>query len=92
MCQKEKQPLSQNTILRIWIKLQIWLTMYVNATVPFVHIKVKMQVLCIYKQAKKEQVNRKGNWNEQTNEYTNKRSRRPLKTMKYIQSVNEKSN
>ena len=51
-----------------------------------------MQVLCIYKQAKKEQVNRKGNGNEQTNEYTNKRSRRPLKTMKYIQGVNEKSN
>ena len=54
MRQKEKQPLSQTKMFRIWIKLWIWLTMYVNVTVPFVHIKVQMQVLCIYKQAKKK--------------------------------------
>ena len=63
--------------------------MYVDATMPFVHIKVQMQVLCMYKQVKK---NRKGNRNEQTNEHTNKRFRRLLKTLKYIQGVNEKSN
>ena len=92
MRRKEKQPLSQNKMLRISIKLRIWLTMYVDATMPFVHIKVQMQVLCMYKQVKKKQVNRKGNWNEQTNEHTNKRFSRLLKTMKYIQGVNEKSN
>ena len=27
--------------------------MYVDATMPFVHIKVQMQVLCMYKQVKK---------------------------------------
>ena len=34
---------------------------YVNVTVLFVHIKVQIQVLCIYKQAKKEKVNKEGN-------------------------------
>ena len=59
--------------------------------------------ICTYKSAnagfmyvqagkKKQQVNRKGNRNEQTNEHTNKRFRRLLKTLKYIQGVNEKSN
>ena len=64
---------------------------YVNVTVPFVHIKVQIQVLCICKQAKKEKVNKEGNWNEQTSEYPNKQFRRPLKTMKCIHGINEKS-
>ena len=54
MRRKEKQPLSQNKMLRISVKLRMWLTMYVDATMPFVHIKVQMQVLCMYKQVKKK--------------------------------------